>query len=53
MKNRTIAAILAGGTGSRMGGECPKQFLPMAGRKVIEWTVDAFERKWIATGMND
>ena len=44
MKNRTIAAILAGGTGSRMGGECPKQFLPMAGRKVIEWTVDAFER---------
>ena len=42
MKN--IAFILAGGTGSRVGGETPKQFLPLAdGRSVLEHSVDAFE----------
>ena len=35
--------ILAGGTGSRMGAEVPKQFLPLAGRAVIEYAVDAFD----------
>lgn len=40
-----IAFILAGGTGSRVGGETPKQFLAMAdGRTVLEHSVDAFER---------
>jgi len=39
-----IAAILAGGTGTRMNSGKPKQFLPLAdGRSVIEHTVDAFE----------
>ena len=39
-----IAVILAGGTGSRVGGETPKQFLPMKdGRSVLEHAVDAFE----------
>ena len=43
MKN--IAFILAGGTGSRVGGETPKQFLPLAdGRTVLEHAVDAFEQ---------
>ena len=43
MKN--IAFILAGGTGSRVGGERPKQFLPLAdGRSVLEHSVDAFEQ---------
>lgn len=34
------AIILAGGSGERMGGE--KQYLPLAGRPLIEWTVEAF-----------
>lgn len=42
MKN--IVFILAGGTGSRVGGETPKQFLPLAdGRSILEHSVDAFE----------
>ena len=41
MKN--IAIILAAGTGSRMGKDCPKQFLRLAGRTVVEHSVDAFE----------
>lgn len=40
-----IAFILAGGTGSRVGGDMPKQFLPLAdGRSVLEHSVDAFEQ---------
>lgn len=38
-----IAVILAGGSGSRMGNDTPKQFLKVAGKKVIEHTIDAFE----------
>lgn len=34
------AVILAGGSGTRMGGE--KQYLPLAGRPMLEWTVEAF-----------
>ena len=39
-----IAIILAGGTGSRLGYEIPKQFLKIAGKTVIEHTVDVFEK---------
>lgn len=43
MKN--IAFVLAGGTGSRVGGETPKQFLLLDnGRSVLEHAVDAFEQ---------
>lgn len=39
-----IAIILAGGTGSRVGGQKPKQLLPLAdGRSILEHAVDAFE----------
>lgn len=38
-----IAAILAGGTGSRVGGEEPKQFLDLAGKTMLERTVEVFE----------
>ena len=42
---KNIAFILAGGTGSRVGGKTPKQFLPLAdGRSVLEHSVDAFEQ---------
>ena len=41
MKN--IAVILAGGVGSRFGGGKPKQFMLLAGRPVIEYSIDAFD----------
>lgn len=40
---RNIAVILAGGVGSRMGYSTPKQFYKVAGKTVIEHTIDAFE----------
>ena len=39
---RNIAVVLAGGTGKRMGSPVPKQFLELAGRAVIEYSVDTF-----------
>ena len=42
-QNRNIAVILAGGVGSRMGYSTPKQFYKVAGKTVIEHTIDAFE----------
>jgi len=39
-----IAVVLAGGSGQRFGAAIPKQFLPLAGRTVIEHSVEAFER---------
>lgn len=40
-----IAVILAGGTGSRIGGNVPKQLLPLEdGRTVLEHAVDTFEQ---------
>ena len=39
-----IAVILAGGVGSRLGMGTPKQFFKVAGKMVIEHTVDAFEK---------
>lgn len=36
------AAVLAGGSGLRMGGEKPKQFLTVAGRPIIIRSIDAF-----------
>ena len=37
------AIILAGGTGARMGGEEPKQFLHLAGRPMLAYALEAFE----------
>ena len=34
------AIILAGGSGSRVGGQ-PKQWRPLAGRPVARWSLDA------------
>src|SRR3954463_9956706 len=38
---RTVAVVLAGGTGSRVGLDRPKQLLKVAGSTVIEHTVAA------------
>jgi len=41
---KNVAVILAGGSGTRLGGEHPKQFLKVAGEKIIEHTIEAFEQ---------
>jgi len=41
MKN--IAIILAGGIGSRFGLEIPKQFAKLAGKSIIEHTIETFQ----------
>jgi 2-C-methyl-D-erythritol 4-phosphate cytidylyltransferase len=37
-----IAVILAGGHGSRFGGETPKQFIPLAGRPILSYSFRTF-----------
>jgi len=39
-----IAVILAGGTGSRLQTETPKQFLKLFGKTIMEYTLDVFEQ---------
>ena len=41
---RTVAVVLAGGSGERFGTPVPKQLLLLAGRPMIEHSVAAFER---------
>lgn len=40
---RTVAVVLAGGSGQRFGADVPKQLLPLAGRAMIEHSVAAFD----------
>jgi 2-C-methyl-D-erythritol 4-phosphate cytidylyltransferase len=41
---RTVAVVLAGGSGSRFGGSLPKQLRLLAGKTLVEHCVAAFER---------
>jgi len=41
---RNVAVILAGGQGKRLGYEKPKQFLKVAGKLVVEHTIEVFQR---------
>lgn len=43
-KMKNIAVVLAGGVGKRLGADKPKQFLPLGGRTLVEWSVDVFDR---------
>jgi 2-C-methyl-D-erythritol 4-phosphate cytidylyltransferase len=46
--DRFLAVVPAAGTGTRVGGPLPKQYLPLAGRTVIEWSLRALlEARWI------
>lgn len=36
--------ILAGGTGSRVGADCPKQFINVLGKPVLAYTIDIYEK---------
>ena len=40
---RTVAVVLAGGTGTRVGLGIPKQLLKIAGKPIIEHTIAVFE----------
>lgn len=39
-----LGAVLAGGSGTRMGGKLPKQFLSVCGKPVLIHTLDSFYR---------
>ncbi|MFS4583273.1 bifunctional 2-C-methyl-D-erythritol 4-phosphate cytidylyltransferase/2-C-methyl-D-erythritol 2,4-cyclodiphosphate synthase [Phaeobacter sp. C3_T13_0] len=45
--HQTAALIVAAGRGTRAGGGLPKQWRPLAGRRVIDWTLDAFQNAGI------
>ena len=39
----TVAIIVAAGKGERAGGKIPKQWRKIAGKRVIDWSIDAFQ----------
>lgn len=41
---KNIAVILAGGVGSRIGADVPKQFFKVAGKTVMEHTIEIFQK---------
>ena len=44
----TAALIVAAGRGQRAGGDVPKQWRPLAGKRVVDWTLDRFRTAGIA-----
>lgn len=46
-KDKTIAIILAGGVGSRMGASIPKQYLELAGKPILAYSLIAFEKSQV------
>lgn len=40
----TNAIVLAAGAGKRMGADVPKQYLPLAGKPVMVYSLEAFEQ---------
>ena len=45
---KRVVIIVAGGKGLRMGGDLPKQFIPLQGKPVLMYTLGAFY-KWDST----
>jgi len=50
MKRLNVAVVLAGGSGRRLGSRLPKQFLQIGNRRIIEYSIDAFEKN---TGIDE
>jgi len=48
---RTVAVLAAGGSGVRLGGALPKQFLELAGRPLLAHTCERFARCPSVSGM--
>jgi len=46
-----IALIVAAGSGTRLGGDVPKQYLPLAGRAVLRHSVETFLRHPAISGV--
>ena len=42
MRRKIYGIFVAGGSGTRMGGEVPKQFLMLDGRPILQRTIEAF-----------
>ena len=42
--SKNIAVILSGGKGMRFGLDIPKQFAKLAGKSIIEHSIEAFEQ---------
>ena len=38
----TAAIIVAAGRGTRAGGDVPKQWQEIAGKRIVDWTLDVF-----------
>ena len=44
METTAAAVVLASGAGTRVGAKLNKVYLPLAGRRVVAWSLDAFAR---------
>ena len=42
MKMKTVAIVVAGGSGTRFGAQLPKQFLELCGKPILMRTIEAF-----------
>lgn len=42
MERKKFLVLTAGGSGSRMGAEVPKQFLLLQGKAILQWTAERF-----------
>lgn len=47
MNQKVVAIILAAGKGSRMQSEMPKQYLPLLGKPVLFYSLQAFEQSMV------
>lgn len=47
MEKRTAAIVLAGGRGTRMGADTPKQFIEVGGHPLIWYSLKAFEDSFV------
>ena len=41
---KTIAIIIAGGVGKRVGADIPKQFIEIEGKPILIYTLEAFDK---------
>ena len=42
MDRKKYLLVMAGGSGSRMGADCPKQFLEIGGKAILQLTIERF-----------